>query len=146
MSGVPASSRSFNGGTVTQATTFTAPVTVDLSADVASRRALHVILPTAFDFSVEAFTFEVKNQFGLLSFTTSGDVSTNGNGLRTAGGSISTTGGQVAVQNVASVNQHVLASSQVGFFAALPTSQPTGVAVTAAAIHAALVALGLITA
>ncbi len=34
----------------------------------------------------------------------------------------------------------------VGFYGAAPVAQQTGVAVTAAAIHAALVALGLITA
>jgi hypothetical protein len=32
----------------------------------------------------------------------------------------------------------------VGFFGAAPTAKPTGVAVTAAGVHAALVSLGLI--
>jgi hypothetical protein len=38
-----------------------------------------------------------------------------------------------------------VATTKVGFYSTPPVVQPTGVAVTAAAIHAALVALGLIT-
>ena len=38
------------------------------------------------------------------------------------------------------------ASGKISFFAATPTTKPTGVAVTAAGIHAALVSLGLIAA
>jgi photosystem II stability/assembly factor-like uncharacterized protein len=35
-------------------------------------------------------------------------------------------------------------ANQLGFYGVTPVSQPTGVAVTAAGIHAALVSLGLI--
>ena len=38
------------------------------------------------------------------------------------------------------------ASSKIGFFNATPVAKPTGVAVDAASIHAALVSLGLISA
>lgn len=82
---------SFNGGTITQ------PLTIDLSGGPADQRAFHVILPADFDFSVEAFTFEVDQQSTpLLAFTTNGDVSTGGNGLQTGGGSILTGTGLIS--------------------------------------------------
>lgn len=46
----------------------------------------------------------------------------------------------------ANTEQVTVNSTGIGFFATTPAAQPTGVAVTAAAIHAALVTLGLITA
>lgn len=50
------------------------------------------------------------------------------------------------VQFIGPVVQVGGTDGKVGFFGATPVAQPTGVAVTAAEIHAALVALGLITA
>ena len=46
----------------------------------------------------------------------------------------------------AGIAVHQLGPASLGFYGASPVAQQTGVAVTAAAIHAALVNLGLITA
>lgn len=42
--------------------------------------------------------------------------------------------------------QRVIRRAQIGFYGATPVNKPTGVAVDAAAIHTALVSLGLIAA
>lgn len=136
----PSTSHGFNGGTITR------PLTIDLSASSANQRALHVILPSTFDFSVEAFTFEIASQFGLLAFDTSGNVSTAGNALATKGGDIHTRGGPITVQTALGASVHSLDASGLGFFGAAAGAKQTGVPVTAAGIHAALVTLGLIAA
>jgi hypothetical protein len=51
-----------------------------------------------------------------------------------------------ATVNVRDNGDILLVSDRLGFFGASPVAQPSGVAVTAADIHAALVSLGLITA
>jgi len=54
----------------------------------------------------------------------------------------------IAVKELISGNSKIGkdANSTLGFYGATPTAQLTGVAVSAAGIHAALVTLGLITA
>lgn len=138
MTQVPASSHGWNGGTITS------PLTVDLSDDPANQRALHVILPETFDFSVEAFTFEVENQFGLLGFTTSGAVSAKGNTLQSGGGSIRTNNGSLLTGTGSLNNQGGItsadpvsgdkvieilpAAAQIGFFNKTPAARPAAIA------------------
>lgn len=140
MSGVPASSRSFNGGTVTN------PIVIDLTADLADRTALDVIQPSTFGFGVRPWRFR-QTDFAYLQMETTGIVSTAGNDLSTAGGGLTVRGNTATVTKADGTPQHVLGPTpQAGFFGVNPVAQPTGVAVTAAALHAALVTLGLITA
>lgn len=77
--------------------------------------------------------------------TVIGDINQTGSFNTTGPGFIS-----AEVVNGGTVRGQVTLESETGstngFFGADPVARPTGVAVTAAAIHAALVALGLITA
>lgn len=58
-------------------------------------------------------------------------------------GLIALTSTQISLTSV-SINIAPTAGNKIGFFGATPIVKPTGVAVTAAGIHAALVSLGLI--
>lgn len=151
MAVVPATSR----GVPSSGGTFTGPVTVDLSGDAVSRRALHVILPEAFDFSVDAFTFEIANQFGILRYDTNARVTTAGNQLRTGGGAIVTENGLLntgsgavttrlfTVQGVGPVLQVSGTDGTVSFFNVTPVTQPAA-PTTLPEVIAALKALGLV--
>jgi hypothetical protein len=55
-------------------------------------------------------------------------------------------GGTLVLSNAAGSPSHRMTGDKLGFYGAIPTAQQTGVAVSAPAIHAALVNLGLITA
>jgi hypothetical protein len=85
--------------------------------------------------------------------TAGGDVTAdavNADTLTGSAGSIALSNGVVAVATNIDLNAtggvFVMRADSAGFFGAAPAAKPTGVAVTAAAIHAALVTLGLIAA
>lgn len=62
------------------------------------------------------------------------------------GATVALDGGGLAVTNIGNAELGLTGASTLGFYGHAATAQQTGVAVTAAGIHAALVALGLITA
>jgi hypothetical protein len=148
VSGVPASSRGFNGGTIT------APLDVDLTGQS------------------DAIALEIFGATGgsndLLKITDAGghaivevfQAAGKGGGMNIAPNDNAsvplTVDGSAAPSLTADVLQvfdktgtraiRVSAGGGLGFYGHAAQAQQTGVAVTAAAIHAALVNLGLITA
>lgn len=63
-----------------------------------------------------------------------------------ASGNLILSAGNISTDTTTGTKIGTAASQKIGFYNATPVAQQTGVAVTAAAIHAALVNLGLITA
>lgn len=84
------------------------------------------------------------NNGGTAIFT-GGSNSAGGDAIL-RGGAATGTDGTVRLQKTAGSDVVVVSDTGVGFYGTAPVAQQTGVAVTAAAIHAALVNLGLITA
>jgi hypothetical protein len=119
MAVVPASSRgtTFEGGTITR------PLVIDLSDGDPDVTGLRLILPSNFDFSVNAFTFEIDGQFSLLEFNPNGDVNTDGNNLNTGGGALVTSGGAVRVTQAGGQTVHALEGTSAGFFGASAVAQ-----------------------
>lgn len=91
------------------------------------------------------FIGSVSGSFGLHNVASSATVPTLLNNHLTESTGI---GGVLnAVSMIAGSIERITANATgIGFFATAPVARPTGVAVTAAGIHAALVTLGLITA
>jgi hypothetical protein len=130
----------FNGGTITNPLTVATAVG-DASADA----ALVAVAPTNGTSAIAAFLDSLTTQNGLF-VGLHGNVSCSSDG--TAGiPSLSVSGaspGNDAFE--VSSGKITLSGSTIGFFGTVPAARPTGVAVSAAGIHAALVTLGLITA
>jgi hypothetical protein len=80
---------------------------------------------------------------GFSSAGTGGDIAFSTGGGTVADGNLYLQDGygQIFMQGRSASSGGAL---QIGFFGATPVTKPTGVAVTAAGIHAALVSLGLI--
>lgn len=127
MSGVPASSRSFNGGTITN------PLVIDLSGDAADRTALDVIQPATFGFGVRPFRFR-QTDFAYLQMDTSGDISSAGNPITSGGATIQTAGGRLLANASGGGAGHTFdpsATPTAGLFGHADVAQPTLVSATA---------------
>lgn len=127
----------FNGGTITNALTIapTNPNTIPLSIE-ASWNAIAVdflrVLNT--DTSTRLFAVDVQGQMLTWRHTSETDKT------------IQSLGSSVGLFVPGFQGQGATGARQLGFYDTAPISIQTGVPVTAAGIHAALVALGLITA
>ena len=87
----------------------------------------------------------VSGTFGLHNVASSATVPTLLNNFLSEVAGIGGVSGACSMI-AASLERITVNATGIGFFATTPAARPTGVAVTAAAIHAALVTLGLITA
>jgi hypothetical protein len=137
----PTTTPVFSGGTLTR------PLVVDLSAYGGGAVPLTVIASyqaQSHDFfdvinsDTNTRLFAVDPNGGTIAYPHSTE---SGGTTLTGSGSLPLTGGLPGV-----VGTGATGARSVGFYDALPVARQTGVPVTAAAIHAALVNLGLITA
>jgi hypothetical protein len=135
---------SFNGGTVAGAVSIVSPSTTAPALEINAPDGSGVALIQAHgDGGVDAFfvsgdgNVSFQSGSGTIGLNVMNETATNLLNYRSGVG-LGIYVGSAAV--------HQLLNSSLGFYGAAPVAQPTGVAVTAAAIHAALVSLGLITA
>lgn len=151
MTQVPASSHgaSFNGGTITQ------PLEIDLSGGADAVALTLFGAPNGSRDLIQTFTsgsgatgFEVQQNVGQAAGLYVGTTDNNSVILYVDGQAAPSQAADVAriVDKNGAVAIRVAAGGGLGFYGHAAQAQQTGVAVTAAAIHAALVNLGLITA
>lgn len=135
----PSTSHGFNGGTITEPVVIATtdgnviPLKIIASWNAQNQDFFQVVNS---DTNPDTRMFAVDVSGNVIAFQHTSESTVN----------LKSDGGQIGGDLPGVVGRGAIGNRTLGFFDQTAAAQPTGVAVTAAAIHAALVTLGLITA